>query len=228
MVIVCLVNELRSLGKAVIVNFDTNQECDTIRYASRINFFANLGIDYTEKFVRHDASENLIEITKIQDNSYGLDEKIVKILKSNFYLSDEDSETLIKVFYELVSNITLHAKAKNQGYLYCQRYKNSNTLELIIIDAGVGIKNSLNTAYPDFTNEIALKECIKCAVTDGNGRGIGLFYITELLKKNKGTFLIFSGNNGMLINAVRTELFDIPNWDGTIIKCVFNTKNALT
>jgi hypothetical protein len=227
LLIVCVVNELRSLGKIVHVNFDTQQECDTIRYASRINFFSNLGIEYKETFERHDTSGSLLEITNISQDSYGLDENIITLLQNNFDLCEEDCECLITIFYELICNITLHSNSKNGGYLYCQKFKKKNSLELIMADFGIGIRKSLRTAYPDYTNETALLECIKFEVTSGNGRGHGLFIISELLKRNKGEFRLISKNNSIVVVEESVELLNHASWDGTIVKCTFNLNNPL-
>ena len=227
LVIVALVNELKRVGKAVVVNFNTDQECSTIRYASRIDFFKHTGILYQENFQRRNTSDSLLEITHINKDCMGLSDELLGLFESNFRLSEEELEPLIFSFDELICNATLHSASNNGGYIYCQKFKKSNFLNIIIADCGMGVKSTLNRKYPDYNNAQSLNECIKFGVTCGNGRGHGLYLVAELLMRNKGKFCLISGENHIFTELNEKKVGYNAHWQGTIVKCSFNLNEPL-
>ncbi len=227
LIIVAIINELKSIGKGVHVNFNTSQECSTIKYASRINFFKHVGIDYEESFIRRNTSVSMIEITHICNQSYSVPDHIVTIFESNFGLKDPGLYSFIVLLNELICNMTIHSQSNNGGYMYCQRFPKKNIVNIIFVDCGIGIKSTLNKLYPFYDNGKCLIESIKKEVTCGNGRGLGLYYFAELLKINKGNFNIISQNNSIFAEPNSVNLMENANWKGTIIKGSFNLNEPL-
>lgn len=222
-----IVNELRSVGKSVTISIDVNQNSNILNYASRINFFKHLGIAFDETFERHPAKGKFVEITHLPSNNYVLDDNLIDVFTNNFSLSTEALNSLIFVFDELMCNVTLHSQSQNGGYYFCQKYPNRNTVEIIIVDSGIGIAKSLNKAFSNYNEPKCLEECIKYEVTCGNGRGHGLFFIAELIRRNKGSLTLLSGESHLLIDKGHQKLSNNAYWDGTIVKCVFKLNNPL-
>lgn len=216
------VNELRALKKEVIVNFSPTEVFNTINYASRINFFKNINVEFRESFVRHPNSGRFIEINHIPQDSYGLPHELNVMIQKEFGLNESKSETIITLFYEFIANVSLHSKSANGGYLFFQKYPATNQIDIIIVDSGRGILESLKEAYPEIDNRTALQNCLQLGVTSGNGRGRGLFIASELAVQNNGAFKIVSGGNIRIKDGFYDRIYNYPMWNGTFLKWTFN------
>lgn len=219
-----LINELKSKGKYVEVCFEPEKIYDIINYASRIDFFKSIGVDFQETFTRNPKNGNFIEITHIPPNSYGLTYEVNDILKSHMGLSNDESETLIIIFYELISNIAMHSLSQNGGYMHLQKYPSRSELDIIVVDAGCGIQKSLEKTYQGIGNEDALRRSLKLGVTSG-GRGQGLYILSELAIRTKGTFRIVSGSNQLLKFNTHYNVNPYPFWSGTFLKWTFGVND---
>lgn len=226
LLLTCIYNELKALGKDVKILFDTDTPCDNLNYASRIDFFKHVDIEYVEKFTRNNVNGRMIEITHLPPDSYGMN-SIVDMFANNFGLNEEQAEGLIFVFNELICNTTIHSQSNNGGYIYAQKYPNRKILNLTIADCGIGIQASLNKKYNSLSNQNALTECLKYEVTCGIGHGHGLFMISELLKSNQGALHIYSFENNIKVNSFDQSVGDNALWNGTIVKCNFNLSQPL-
>jgi len=222
LVLVTLVNELRSLNIDVKISIDVESNSDFIRYASRINFFKQIGIDFVESFNRHSTKNSLIEISELK--GYGFSEELTTLIEKNIKMSDSDSYSLFVALGELSTNIEIHSKA-NKPYFICQKYE--NRIDFMFADAGIGVRRSLNIAYPNYSNEDAVKECIKWQVGNGRGRGEGLTVVSEIARRFEGEFLLLSGGNYIQIKNGNESLSTNSNWRGTLVKCRYYLKDQL-
>lgn len=222
-----IITELRSTGKNVTISIDTSQDCNILNYASRINFFKHLAIDFAEPFERRNPSGRFIEITHLSPNTYNINENFIDIFIDSFDLTPEALNSLVFVFDELICNTTRHAQSQSGGYYFCQKYPNRNTVEIFIVDSGIGISKSLNRAFPNYDEAKCLEECLKLGVTCGDGRGHGLYFISELIKRNNGHLTLLSGQSHLSLKNGQQNINKNANWDGTIVKCVFNLNYSL-
>ncbi|WP_417354720.1 ATP-binding protein [Flavobacterium sp.] len=216
------INEMKENGidVAIIVN---KKNCNTLNYASRIDFFKSLGVDFEENFRRHDTSGNLIPITKIDPNVYDISQDILDVFKNDFKLEDADIDQLSFIMGEMVCNATIHSKSKSGAYLYCQKYKQIDELEFILIDSGIGVKESLikNEKFVSLSNQEALIKALEYEVTNGEGRGHGLFFASEFVRRNNGSMVLISGENHLVINNETITTGTNSYWNGVFLKFKF-------
>ena len=81
---------------------------------------------------------------------------------------------------EIIDNALCHSDA-NVSVTMSQKYKNMGITEFCVADRGIGIKNSMGIG--------SIKEALEKCVTrekgiNSKGRGNGLFYTTELIKRD--------------------------------------------
>ena len=121
-------------------------------------------------------------------------------------------------FYEILDNVVTHS-GKNCGTVISQYLSDENTIRLLIVDDGKGIKASLseNEAYKDIAEDEALRKCLQDRVTDGKGMGFGL-YSTLCLIRNIGVRLELHSGSHVLVSDGTTERIDkTTQWQGTIL-----------
>ena len=214
--IVAAVNTARNKGKTVRIDCDTN-----VTYLQRINFYKESGIEYNESFSRHESSGRLVEISHMtKETSNETVTQIIKILEEQMPLSENLIQCLNYCFWEVIDNIHEHAVSLIGGYAVAQYYPSIKEIEIVIVDTGRGIFNSLreNPIYASFTEKEAIECCIKQGYTRGNaGRGNGLFHTTKFIQENQGTFRLYSGNYEIHIDPQGQKTMEVPHWQGTMI-----------
>jgi hypothetical protein len=192
-IISSIVNELQLSNQQISVQFEGSNDSPSIEYAANIGFFRTLKPNIKNIFQQNDPNSHFINITHLAPNIYNLNDAFLDIFDTHFDLNPESLNSLVFVFDELICNTTRHCQSQNGGYYFCQKNTNRNTIDVVIVDSGMGIQKSLNRAFPRYNELKCLEECIKFGVTCGDGRGHGLYFISELLKRNEGEFMILSG-----------------------------------
>src|SRR5690554_5139606 len=187
----CFINQMRhdNPNKIVEILFNTDSDCKTIQYASRIDFFKNLNIPFKENFKRKPNDGRFIEIMNLPP-MYGFPHELESVFQDKFNFNQKDTRDLVDLIGEVISNTKMHAETKLGSFLYCQKFK--EYLEVIAVDSGVGVQNSFKKRYPNITNEDAVKKAIVFGEGDGNGRGQGLYFVSEFMKRNNSEFLLIS------------------------------------
>lgn len=222
LILISFINDLRANGKTVNIIFN-GENCGTHNYASRINVFQHLNIPFVENFRRHNTSASLIPITKIEKGVHDLSEDILNIFSKNFRMSENDVSEISFMIGEMLCNTSIHSYSEGGAYMYMQRYPSKNTLEFVLVDSGIGIHNSLlkNTKYQGISNAEAVAESIVFEATSGNGRGHGLYFMSEFVKRNNTTLQLTSGDATLIINNGSTTISNNYNWKGVILKIIF-------
>jgi hypothetical protein len=221
LILVSFVNSMISEGKKVNVVLINKDDCPAVTYASRIDFFKHLNIDYDEKIVRKNSSGNLIPITNIGSGVMDLSNEILTIFKKDFNMKPIDVSQLSLIISEMFCNTTIHSKSKSGAYLYCQKYKKTaNYLEFILVDSGIGIKNSLqkNKKYENISNRESIVKAIQYGITCGEGRGHGLYFASEFVKRNNGEMVLISGDDRIIIKNNVTNFGTNHCWNGVYLK----------
>lgn len=214
--IVAAINTARSKGKNVQIECNAGNA-----YLQRINFFKELEIAYSENFSRHQSTGKFVEISHMtEDTSNETVTRIIKILEAKMPLSDNLIECLNYCLWEAIDNIHEHAESQIGGYAVAQYYPSKKEIEIVIVDTGRGIFNSLreNPQYASFTEKEAIECCVKQGYTRGNaGRGNGLFHTTRFIQDNQGMFCLYSGNYALYISSKGQKTLELPYWQGTMI-----------
>ncbi|WP_376777594.1 hypothetical protein [Flavobacterium covae] len=219
----CFINQMRhdNPNRIIDILLDTDSDCKTVQYASRIDFFKNLNIDFTENFKRKPNDGRFIEIMNLPP-MYGFPHELESVFKDKFNFNQQDTEDLVDLIGEVISNTKMHAETKLGSYLYCQKFK--NYLEVIAVDCGIGVRKSFEKVYPNITNEEAIKKTIIFGEGDGNGRGQGLYFVSEFMRRNNSEFLLISGDKNIEIRNGNTYISSNENWKGTFLRLKINLK----
>lgn len=226
--VISSIKYLRSAGIKVsgMVHIDGNS--DNVNYASRVNFFQQLGLEFSEKFERKSGTGKFTEILSFDAVSiYELQEKLNFILYQNADISKEILQLLYYCLNEIMDNVLVHSKL-DHGWVSCQYFNHAKEIRLIICDTGNGIHRSLTTnpktKYPDISEDDALRLCIQRGVTNGEGLGFGLFATSEFIKKNQGDLLIYSGDHFLTVDSKTVDLRKGGHWKGTFVFLRINTE----
>ena len=145
----------------------------------------------------------LIRINKEEYYSE-IEELLFKYVSQNIMkISDSDFRSLLEsVFGELIANIRQHSNYSNL-FLFCQKWNNS--LQIAILDDGIGFKGSLDKEDEAEALDLAVYKGIS-RKKEENGRGYGLQHLkaSVLNDEVKGEFCAISnkdyihfGDNGL-------------------------------
>lgn len=232
LLIISVVKRLRALNVVVKGNFvNFKKDSKLVKYASRVNFFKLIGIEYKEDFDRHPTGEKFTEILEFNDkNSYKIYEDVMRIL-----IKDEINEEMLKLLYyciwEVIDNSLRHSNSDGSlsngtGYISCQYFPKNKQIRLIIADTGQGIHKALtshpNSKFQHLSQKEAVEKSIIRGVTNSTGRGFGLWATSTLVKENGG-ILIIQSDNHQLKQESELEIIQTEKWQGTLTFLSINT-----
>ncbi|MBK9982646.1 MAG: ATP-binding protein [Saprospiraceae bacterium] len=225
LMVVAALHFLRSNSIPVTGIIKANPDDHKIKYASRVNFFKEVGFEFDEKFQRHDATGRFTEIRSYtRMDIYALFTEINKILYANTTISIDVLQLFYYCLYEIMDNVLEHS-AITTGWVCAQYFEANAEIRLIICDTGQGIHRSLvsNPEYQELNEEQALNKCIHRGVTKGNGLGFGLFATSEFVKANHGDLMIYSGGHFLIMNDKNIQVNSGSPWNGTLVFLRINT-----
>lgn len=232
--IVSAINEARARG--VRINIHTDKKCYN-SYASRIDFYKHLDVKRTEGFFRRNSEGEFIEITQMDVNCDSINDvklvnKVMKIFESHYNVEYTVLQTLNFCLWEIIDNIKNHSNGQNKYTFVAQYYKKKQEIRICVCDNGIGIHNALTKTEGSNYIHLSPKESIiKCTdknVTDGKGRGYGLYSYKNFVKENKGHLVIYSGNYFQDVHGSETMIGRGEYWQGTIIYNKVKTKNKVS
>jgi hypothetical protein len=203
---------------------------DNNNYPQRMNFHKELGINCEEKFNRKNSQGRFVEITNINnENSVNITGNILKVIRDNWAIDDSIYKCLNYCLYEIVDNIEIHANSPIEGYTIAQNFPYTKQLIFVILDSGKGIHRSLieNVTYSNLSPAEALEYCIRERVTNGKGRGYGLFHTTRFIQENRGTLCIHSGFYKLEVAGGSIKISQCSYWQGTLIYVKINTNKNI-
>jgi len=129
---------------------------------------------------------------------------------------------------EIYLNAFEHSQSKIGVYSCGQHYPESGTLQLTIVDFGIGIPQSVR-ALPENSDKTAT-EALKWAFMPGNStkndkniaRGAGLHLLEQFILKNRGNLMIFSNDGYVKISDNGTIYENVcTNFSGTLVNIAF-------
>lgn len=175
-------------------------EAKSKHYLKRMGLFKLLNINVNIKLVEHEPAGRFIPLTRIT-NSQELTRFITEIIPL-LHLDPKQADPIKYVVSELVRNVFEHSESKKGAIVSAQYYKKSNTIRIGIVDTGVGIKKTINNAYPAKTHLEAIRLALTPGITGTTQRiggtesnaGAGLFFIKSIAQVNREFFMIYSGN----------------------------------
>lgn len=211
--------ECRALNSNVKVNFELPENCSQLSYAERMNFLDYLDIRYKTGKKRNNPNGRFIELRNLKVGSYGIPE-LEQVFRTNFSIDSNTAMDVAFVINELLCNMTMHSKSKSGGFFYCQKYNSSEILNIYIVDSGQGIANSMksNSEYVGMSNSDLLSLSLEWEKGSGNGRGHGLYFISQFIERNNFNLSILSGTNFIQIKEGKRRIHNNANYNGVIIK----------
>ncbi|MBL7558972.1 ATP-binding protein [Olleya sp. YSTF-M6] len=231
------VNHLRSIGVIVTGNFqDFRVDSAQVKYASRVNFFEQIGFAYAENFQRQKASGRFTEIKRFDDdNALDIHKEIVSILLKDS-INDDMMTVLEYCLWEVMDNTIRHSQSdgtiyNGSGYISCQYFPSKKQIRIIVADNGQGIHQALtthpNSKYKLLNEAEALNQSVNKGVTNSTGMGFGLWATDTLIRENGGKLIIHSGNHSLEIDNNK-NLENTSKWQGVYTYIRVNTDVAVT
>ena len=152
--------------------------------------------------------------------------------------SQEVEELFIYVVREIIRNIFDHSDTTHYYYAL-QSYKYSACVEIVIADAGVGLKSTIpfdveEVWYGQNTDEEAIRKALipglsalsnhSYAPEDYKNSGYGLALVKKIIQKSEGLFSIASGRKSFTATN-EEEFFAECDIKGTVIRLRINLNN---
>ncbi len=212
--------------KGGLVKLELPNDPNMNNYLGRMDFFENLEINMSYPFIRHNGTGKFQELYHLQnEEDIKLPvENIKAILQQS--LTEELIEIMDYALYEILENIFRHAQSSSGGFVAAQAYPLLGFLEVAITDTGIGIAESLreNPLYVDKNTLECLKLAIEPKITSKSEEhsGEGLYFSSEIVKLNKGTFCIFSQDGKLCLQNETENIEKSSYWQGAIV--VFSLK----
>lgn len=221
-------------------------------YAAHMGFWQAVRQDYGKKPGEASGSSTYIPLTEIKINDIleqskkkyeYISETIERESERLASLLSRQNKTLDKLFgyliREIIRNIEEHSEAESI-WIAGQYWPSRRTVEIAILDEGIGIKNSLirNRYYKDYIEDdldalvLALEPGVsrtysktkKTTESVWDNSGYGLYMTSSLCTSLGGDFLICSGEKAILLEANGHEVVN-TNFNGTAIRMRLNTDN---
>jgi len=216
-----------------------NLEAKSRHYLKRMGLFDLLKIDSKIEIAEHEPAGRFIPLTTIHDKNSlsAFIEDMIPLL----HLEPEKAKPIRYIISELIRNVFEHSKSAIGAVLCAQYYKKSNSIRMGIVDSGVGIRETISSAYPAGNDLDAIKLALTPGVTGTTRRiggseqnaGAGLFFIKSIAKVNRDFFMLYSGNSMYKLLKTATDkkvrLYadplqdkhssknNLPCWQGTVV-----------
>jgi anti-sigma regulatory factor (Ser/Thr protein kinase) len=235
--VLCMVASLGLNAKKVTCE---KLEAKSKHYLQRMGLFRMLKIREEQSITEHEPAGRFIPLTRI--TSPQEQTKFITDIIPLLHLDKKQADPIKYVVSELVRNVLEHAESKQGAIVSAQYYKKSNTIRIGIVDSGVGIKKTINNAYPTRTHLEAIKLALTPGITGTTRRmggteenaGAGLFFIKSIAQINREFFMIYSGNamykllkssqdsqhitlHGDPFKDRHSKGEDYPTWQGTVV-----------
>lgn len=219
-------------------------------YAGHMGFFKSFGLDFGKSAGEAKGSGTYIPITiydveiikqQAADNYEAVGafvekqaEEMARILTRSD--SGDLFDTLTYSIREIIRNVIEHSESNQFGF--CAQYWPSyGSVELAILDRGIGIRSGLaSNPYLTIKNDCeALNLCLMPGVSGKAYKGVrrnpndvwansgyGL-YMTSRLCREGGSYFIASGDTGVYLSEKKKHYLETP-FNGTAIKLTLNTQ----
>jgi len=131
-----------------------------------------------------------------------------KIILNIHNLDSEDKKDLSEYLHYLISemmdNVVSHSQSACGGYVTAQYYPTKKKVQVVIIDNGLGLKQTLSKKYTLNNESEAINKALEQNVTGSNSfdiysnipkhAGLGLFFLTKIIQETNGKLFIVSNN----------------------------------
>lgn len=133
----------------------------------------------------------------------------------------------VEAMAEIAGNVLQHAQS-DIGFLAAQRFEKdfqglvAPRLQLVVADAGIGIKDSLVGRYPDLQTQpdtAAIELALKAEVTSkpSTNSGVGLSTVDEYARAFGGVLRVRSGAGVVVHRRTGKRVRQVPYLPGTVV-----------
>lgn len=163
------------------------------------NFLTRIGFDdfFHLKKELTEITESNIQLRKLTALDPLYIDQIISAFSRSFRMTEAVQGLLKLSLNETMSNAFEFAQSRRGCYVCAQVYGNAKCIRVCITDFGIGIRQSLQTKYPDLRNSfeainLASQEGITSRVTGVGGKGLPT--LIQFLGANRGRIVIISGD----------------------------------
>ena len=127
---------------------------------------------------------------------------------------------------EMMDNVVSHSCSTHGGFIAAQYFKARNKVQVVIVDNGIGLMQSLSSHYSLSTEEEAILKAMEKEVTGSNAfdpynqvqkhAGLGLFFLSKILQYTKGRHIIISNDTVYRSSDESFKIVD-TSFKGTMI-----------
>lgn len=201
-------------------------------YLSRLDLFKHLQIDFKESFERHPEVGRFIPIRLIENAASVGDAShaICDLVLAQFDNAREFLPAMEWAIYEIIDNVRLHSSSQSPGAVVAQYYQQRHRLDIAICDVGRGIFASLSESRKLWSHADAITKALMRGVTRDPevGQGNGLAGSLDIVKVNRGSFQIWSGDAMFRISDGEEKGFrPIPLVPGTGVLFQLDTRRPV-
>lgn len=211
----------------------------TCAYLERIGF--HQALRSADAKISGDPMDWAVGLTRINRNqpSERVTRKVVDILEVFVAPKRDERNAISTLVGEMIENIHRHAQAPVDGFAVAQLYPKKMKLGITFVDAGIGIRASFEQGDPSqpiagLTSDSAfLQHAVKLHTTSKRRghAGYGLYLLSELIARNRGTMFLSSGGASLTGFQKRGRTtFEVAThgaWRGTIVSVVIDLHEQL-
>ncbi len=165
--------------------------------------------------------------------------KIVDIIDTFIHPEPQARQAFQTLIAEMIENVHRHAESTFDGFAVAQVYPKRLKMGITLVDSGIGVRQSFERGEPSIpidtlrTDADFLRAACNLHATSKPARhsGYGLYLLSEVVARNRGTFSISSGSATLVGYLRRREVvfdsFSHAPWRGTIVSAIINLHNSL-
>jgi hypothetical protein len=209
-------------------------------YLGRIRFHEALASPHI--LVTADPTDWAVGLTRINRDvsTERVTGKIIQILDTFVQPAREDRDGLTILIAEMIENVHRHAQPDTDGFAVAQLYPKQLKLGVTLVDGGIGVSGSFRTStvmserlascHSDRDYLLAACELHVTSKPDRHS-GYGLYILSQLISRNRGSFLLGSDTCSVIgyqrRGALHFDTYSHAPWQGTIISAIIDLHNPL-
>lgn len=224
-------------------------------YAANMAFFRAFGLKHGREPNCVDGNDRFVPYTILRTQTiidearrdWEVEQEIIERRAEHLakILAQEESGNLVDALTfsvrEIMRNVFEHSASKSIEYC-AQFWPSYGKVEIAIVDSGIGLKESLksNPFIEVGSDSDAIQQALMPAISSKNFAGVRIdrnnpwhnsgfgLYMSSRICRLGGSFLICSGNHGILLNEHGKKHLELGHkFKGTAVRMVLNT-NKLT
>lgn len=203
----------------------------TQRNLARLDLHEHLGLAY-QKEARSPSRERFVPLRLIS-NEVDIAppfKAICDLILQHFDNAQAFLPAVEWVVREILDNMLRHADATEPGAVYAEYLSQQHRLDIAICDLGRGIWASLGETIPLWSHGHAVTTALRRGATRSEdiGQGNGLAGTLEIVKKNRGDMLLWTGNVVFRVERGEEKGFiGVPELPGTGVSFSLDTRNPV-